>query len=90
MNKNIIYLVLILLNIPSKKKISKNIKIPMIGTHNIRNATAAVALAFIIGILKNLLNQVYIILKEFREDFHIYLTLINAVFMMTMRIIQPR
>ncbi len=38
------------INIPSKQKIIKNIKIPMIGIHNIRNATAAVALAFIIGI----------------------------------------
>ena len=38
------------INIPSKKKIIKNIKLPMIGTHNIRNATAAVALAFTIGI----------------------------------------
>ncbi len=38
------------INIPSKKKIIKNIKLPMIGIHNIRNATAAVALAFTIGI----------------------------------------
>ncbi len=38
------------INIPSKKKIIKQIKIPMIGIHNIRNATAAVALAFTIGL----------------------------------------
>ncbi len=38
------------INIPSKKKIIKNIKFPMIGIHNIRNATAAVALAFTIGL----------------------------------------
>ena len=38
------------INIPSIKKIIKNIKIPMIGIHNIRNATAAVALAFTIGL----------------------------------------
>ena len=38
------------INIPRKKKIIKNIKLPMIGTHNIRNATAAVALAFTIGL----------------------------------------
>ncbi len=38
------------INIPSKKKIIKNIKLPMIGFHNITNATAAVALAFTIGL----------------------------------------
>ena len=38
------------INIPSKKKIIKTIKLPMIGIHNIRNATAAVALAFTIGL----------------------------------------
>ena len=38
------------INIPSKNKIIKDIKLPMIGIHNIKNATAAVALAFTIGI----------------------------------------
>ncbi len=38
------------INIPSKKKIIKGIKIPMIGMHNIQNATAAVSLAFTIGL----------------------------------------
>ena len=38
------------INIPSKKKIIKNIKLPMIGMHNIRNATGAAALAFTIGL----------------------------------------
>ena len=38
------------INIPSKKKKIKNIKLPMIGMHNIRNTTAAVALAFTIGL----------------------------------------
>ena len=37
-------------NIPSKKKLIKGIKIPMIGFHNIQNATAAVSLAFTIGL----------------------------------------
>ena len=37
-------------NIPSKKKLIKELKLPMIGIHNISNATAAVALAFTIGI----------------------------------------
>jgi len=38
------------INIPSKKKIIKNIKLPMIGIHNIRNAAAAAALTFTIGL----------------------------------------
>ena len=38
------------INIPSKKKIIKKIKLPMIGIHNIRNATAAISLAFTIGL----------------------------------------
>ncbi len=38
------------INIPSKKKIIKRIKLPMIGIHNIRNATAAISLAFTIGL----------------------------------------
>ena len=38
------------INIPSKKKIIKGIKLPMIGTHNIQNATAAASLAFTIGL----------------------------------------
>tara|TARA_A100001011_G_scaffold24336_1_gene24192 strand:- start:5903 stop:7294 length:1392 start_codon:yes stop_codon:yes gene_type:complete len=37
-------------NIPSKKKIIKGIKLPMIGIHNILNAAAAVSLAFTIGL----------------------------------------
>ena len=38
------------INIPSKKKIIKRIKLPMIGIHNIQNAAAAVSLAFTIGL----------------------------------------
>ncbi len=37
-------------NIPSKKKIIKGIRLPMIGLHNILNAAAAVSLAFTIGL----------------------------------------
>ena len=39
------------INLPStKKKIITNIKIPLIGLHNIRNSTAALAVAFSVGI----------------------------------------
>ena len=41
-----------------KKNISiKNIRIPLLGIHNIRNATAAAAIAFTIGISKKLLKK---------------------------------
>ncbi len=39
------------INLPgSKEKLIKNIKIPLIGLHNIRNSTAAAAVAFSVGI----------------------------------------
>ncbi len=41
----------IIVNLPGSKKVFfKNIKIPLIGLHNIRNATAAAAIAFSVGI----------------------------------------
>ena len=47
-----------------KKNISiKNIKIPLLGIHNIRNATAAAAIAFTIGISKKIIKKG---LKEFK------------------------
>ena len=55
------------INIPSKNKIIKNIKLPMIGIHNIRNATASVALALQLGYPKNILNLDFAILKEFKK-----------------------
>jgi UDP-N-acetylmuramate--alanine ligase len=52
------------IRLPGKKKtIIKNIKIPLLGLHNIRNATAAVAVAITIGISKDIIKQG---LKEFK------------------------
>ena len=52
------------INLPSKKKHNiNNIKIPLLGLHNIRNATAAAAVAFTIGISKKIIKQS---LKEFK------------------------
>ena len=45
------------INIPSKNKTIKGIILPMIGMHNIRNATAAFALAFTIGIPEKYIKQ---------------------------------
>ncbi len=50
--------------LPGKKNsIIDNIKIPLLGLHNIRNATAALAVAITIGISKNIIKQG---LKEFK------------------------
>ena len=50
----------------------------MIGIHNIRNATAAVALAFTIGLPEKYIKAwTCLILKVFKEDFLIYLIIIK-------------
>ncbi len=52
------------INIPGKKNfVIKNIKIPLLGLHNIRNATAALAVAFTIGISANIIKKA---LNEFK------------------------
>ena len=49
---------------PGKNRtVIKNIKIPLLGLHNIRNATAAAAVAITIGISKDIIKQG---LKEFK------------------------
>ena len=54
----------LLIKVPGKKSIIiKKIKIPLLGIHNIRNSTAAVAVALTIGISKNIIK---IGLKEFK------------------------
>ena len=52
------------IKLPGKKNfIINNIKIPLLGHHNIRNATAAVAVASTIGISKKIIKEA---LKEFK------------------------
>jgi len=52
------------INLPGKKKMIINkIKIPLLGIHNIRNSTAAAAVALTIGISKNIIKKG---LKEFK------------------------
>ena len=40
----------LLMNVPNKKTIFKNLRIPLIGIHNIRNSVAAAAVALTVGI----------------------------------------
>jgi len=48
----------ILVKLPGKKKsIIKNIKIPLLGLHNIRNSTAAIAVTYIIGISVKIIKE---------------------------------
>ena len=52
------------IKLPGKKNfIINNIKIPLLGLHNVRNATAAVAVASTIGISKKIIKKA---LKEFK------------------------
>jgi len=52
------------IRLPGKKRtIIKNIKIPLLGLHNIRNAAAAAAVAITVGISKDIIKQG---LKEFK------------------------
>jgi len=54
----------LLINLPGKKNLRINkIKIPLLGIHNIRNSTAAAAVALSIGISKNIIKSG---LKEFK------------------------
>ena len=48
----------------------------MIGMHNIKNATAAAALAFTIGLPEKYIKKDFIILKVCKEDLLIYLIII--------------
>ena len=54
----------LVINLPGKKNLIINkIKIPLLGIHNIRNSTAAAAVALTIGISKNIIKKA---LKEFK------------------------
>jgi len=54
----------LLIKLPSKKNLLiKKIKIPLLGIHNIRNSTAAVAVATTIGVSKKIIKQS---LKEYK------------------------
>ena len=57
------------INIPANKKIIKKIKIPLIGLHNIRNATSAVAVTFSIGISEKIIKKGLIKFKGVQRRF---------------------
>ena len=57
------------INIPANKKIIKKIKIPLIGLHNIKNVTSAVAVALSIGISEKIIKKGLIKFKGVQRRF---------------------
>ena len=57
------------INIPANKKIIKKIKIPLIGLHNIKNVTSAVAVAFSIGVSEKIIKKSLIKFKGVQRRF---------------------
>ena len=75
--------------LPNKKiKLIKKIKIPLLGLHNIKNSTAATALALTVGLSISNIKKDSEILKVFKEDLTKFLLLIMLIFLMIMLIIQ--
>ena len=68
------------INIPGKKKLIKNIKIPLIGLHNIKNSAAAVAVAFSIGISENIIKKALCYFKGVQRRFNFLFKHNNAIF----------
>ncbi len=68
------------INIPANKKIIKNIKIPLIGMHNIKNVTSVVAVAFSIGIPENIIKRGLINFKGVQRRFSFLFKRNKAIF----------
>ena len=68
------------INIPGNKKIIKNIKVPLIGIHNIKNVTSAVAVAFSIGISEKIIKKGLIEFKGVQRRFSFLFKYNNAIF----------
>ena len=68
------------INTPAKKKIIKNIKIPLIGLHNIRNAASAVAVSFSIGISDKIIKEGLLKYKGVERRFNYLFKHNDAIF----------
>jgi len=68
------------INIPAKKKLIKNIKIPLIGLHNIRNAASAVAVSFSIGISDKIIKKGLLKYKGVQRRFNYLFKHNDAIF----------
>ena len=68
------------INIPGNKKIIKNITIPLIGLHNIKNVTSALAVALSIGISEKTIKKGLIKFKGVQRRFSILFKHNNSIF----------
>ena len=68
------------INIPGNKKIVKNIKIPLLGKHNIKNVTSVVAVAFSIGISEKVIKKGLIKFKGVQRRFSFLFKHNRAIF----------
>ena len=69
------------ISLPGKKiKYIRNIKIPLIGLHNIRNATAATAISFSIGISNDLIKKGLINFKGVERRFNYLFNFQKSIF----------
>tara|TARA_B100001250_G_scaffold413772_1_gene449024 strand:+ start:1341 stop:2732 length:1392 start_codon:yes stop_codon:yes gene_type:complete len=68
------------IKIPGKITYLKNIKIPIIGLHNIKNAASAVAVSFSIGINKNIIKKGLIKFKGVQRRFNFLFEKNKAIF----------
>ena len=69
------------ISLPGKKTIYiKNIKIPIIGLHNIRNAAAAAAVSYSIGISKDLIKKGLVNFRGVQRRFNYLFTYQNSIF----------
>ena len=71
----------ILVSLPGKKKLAiRNLIIPLLGLHNVRNATAAVAVTFIIGISTKIIKKGLAKFKGVQRRFNKLFTYNNVEF----------
>jgi len=68
------------INIPGNNKIIKKIKIPLLGLHNIKNATSAVAVSYSIGISENIIKRGLLKFKGVQRRFNYLFEKNNSIF----------
>ena len=68
------------INIPGNKKMIKNIKVPLIGMHNIKNVTSVFAVAFSIGIPERIIKKGLIRFKGVQRRFSFLFKHNKAIF----------
>ena len=68
------------INIPGIKKTIKNIKVPLLGLHNIRNTASAVAVSYSIGVTEILIKKGLLKFKGVQRRFNYLFTYNDSIF----------